>query len=237
MIRLEGVSKSYGTVGRAIVPALHEVYLSIGEGEMVALVGQSGSGTSTLLNILGCLDTPTAGRYFLNGQDLSGLSNRALTKVRATTVGFAFQLAELSPDTNVLRNVELPPIFSVRPRVLRQRALRALERVGMAGHATYKPHDLSPVQYRRAIIARALINNPVVLLQDEPTADLDDSGAAEIMTLLDSLNGAGMTIVFSTHDRSIARHALRIFELPMGESQAHNRRARDDAMFRDPGAH
>jgi putative ABC transport system ATP-binding protein len=213
---LEKVSKTDSTVGGVRVPALHGVELAIETGEMVAVIGTSSSGTSTLMNILGCLDTPTSGRYILEGRDLSGLSKRKLRRIRATTVGFAFHLADLRGDTNLVRNVELPMIFKIRPRVRHQRAMQALELVGLRGHATDMPVELSPAQRRRAIIARALITQPRVLLQDEPTLGLDTASGAEILNLLTALNNTGMTVVFSTHDPHVAARAQRVVHLADG---------------------
>lgn len=216
IIQLEKVSKSHDTVGQVSVPALHELDLSIESGEMVAVIGAPGSGTSTLMNILGCLAMPTSGRYILDGQDLSRLSKRKLNKVRATEVGFAFHLADLRADTDVQRNVELPMVFTLRPRIRHRRALEALALVGLDGHGADMPVELTPVQRRRAIIARAIINRPAVLLQDEPTADLDEADGREILELLDVLHTGGTTVVFSTRDPQIAARAHRVVHLVDG---------------------
>lgn len=207
---------AYRTQGPVTVPALHDVELSIDTGEMVALLGDSSSGTSTLMNILGCLDTPTSGRYILDGRDLSGLSARRLRRVRANGVGFAFHLAALRPDTNLVRNIELPMVFAVRPRERHRRAVSALELVGLDGHESDMPVELTPAQRRRAVIARALVNKPGVLLQDEPTADLDEDSGAEILDLLSTLHAAGRTIVFSTMSPEVAARARRIVRLAEG---------------------
>jgi putative ABC transport system ATP-binding protein len=222
IIRLENVSKTYSAVAGVEVPALREVDLTIETGDMVAITGTSGSGTTTLMNILGCLDVPTSGRYILDGRDLSGLSKRQLTRTRATTVGFAFHLADLRRDTNLVRNVELPLIFNVSPRARHQRAMRALEHVGLDRHATDMPAELSPAQHRRAIIARALITQPKLLLQDEPTADLDTESGLEILELLTTLNNTGTTIVFSTHEPHIAARAHRVVQLADGQVQTNH---------------
>ncbi|MDT7676292.1 MAG: putative transport system ATP-binding protein [Pseudonocardiales bacterium] len=215
MIELEEVSKAYRTGGRVTVPALHEVNLSIADGEMVALMGESGSGTSTLMNILSCLDMPTAGHYRLDGTDVGRLSKRRLTKLRGRTVGFVFQSFDLIPDVTVLRNVELPMIYT-RARVRRARARRALERVGLTGHEKDMPIELFEAQRQKVLIARALINDPSVLLDDEPTGDLDADSSLEIMELFTELNGAGRTVVFATHREETAAYASRIVELSDG---------------------
>lgn len=207
---------AYRTQGPVTVPALHDVELSIDTGEMVALLGDSSSGTSTLMNILGCLDTPTSGRYILDGRDLSGLSARRLRRVRANGVGFAFHLAALRPDTNLVRNIELPMVFAVRPRERHRRAVSALELVGLDGHESDMPVELTPAQRRRAVIARALVNKPGVLLQDEPTADLDEDSGAEILDLLSTLHATGRTIVFSTKSPEVAARARRIVRVAEG---------------------
>lgn len=198
------------------MPALHEVELSIEAGEIVAILGDPGSGTSTLMNILGCLDTPSAGRYLLDGQDVSRLSKRRLNQIRATAVGFAFHLADPRADTNIVRNVELPMTFTLRPRERHLRAMRALALVGLTGHETDMPVELTPVQRRRAIIARAIINKPPLLLQDEPTANLNDADGAEILELLDLLHAGGMTVVYSTKDPKVAARAHRVVHLVDG---------------------
>jgi putative ABC transport system ATP-binding protein len=219
IIKLERVSKNHDNIGRVTVPALHDVELSIETGEMVAVIGDSGSGTSTLLNILGCLDTPTSGRYIPDGRDLSGLSKRQLNDVRATTVGFAFHLAPLRGDTTIVRNVELPMVFALRARERHRRAMHALDLVGLGGHAAEMPVELSPAQRRRAIIARALINRPKVMLQDEPTADPDDESGAEILELLAALHAEGTTVVFSTKASQVAAKARRTVRLVDGRIQ------------------
>lgn len=213
---------AYRTQGRVTVPALHDVDLSIDTGEMVALLGDSSSGTSTLMNILGCLDTPTSGRYLLDGRDVSGLSARRLRRVRATGVGFAFHLAALRPDTDLVHNVELPMVFTVRPRERHRRAVSALELVGLDGHESDMPVELTPAQQRRAVIARALVNKPGLLLQDEPTADLDDEAGAEILDLLSTLHAAGRTIVFSTKSPEVAARARRVVPLSDGRIESHD---------------
>jgi putative ABC transport system ATP-binding protein len=215
VIELDGITKTYHTTERGYVDALRGVDLLVPDGEMVTITGESGSGTSTLMNILGCLDTPSAGHYRLNGVNVGRLPKRRLTKLRGGTIGFVFQSFDLVPTISVRRNVELPLMYS-RPRVRRARAQRALERVGLAGHGDDMPVELFDAQRRKALIARALINEPEVLLVDEPTGALDSASAGEVMAALTALNDAGLTVVVSTHSEEDAGHAHRIVRLAGG---------------------
>ena len=215
MIELEAVSKAYRTGGRVSVPALHEVDLTINDGEMVALIGPSGSGTSTLMNVLSCLDLPSDGRYRLDGTDVGRLSKRRLAKLRGRTIGFVFQSFDLIPDITVARNVELPMIYT-RARLRRARARRALEQVGLAGHEQNMPIELFEAQRQKVLIARALINDPAILLDDEPTGDLDADSGTQILQLYRELNAAGRTVVFATHREETAAHAHRVVRLSEG---------------------
>jgi putative ABC transport system ATP-binding protein len=225
VIELDGVGKVYRTGGRVEVPALHDIDLTIADGEMVAVVGDSGSGTSTLLNVLSCLDLPSRGRYRLDGTDVGRLSERRLRRLRGRTVGFVFQSFDLIPDVTVRRNVELPMIYT-RTRKRRAKARRALERVGLAEHEADMPVELFEAQRRKVLIARALINDPSVLLDDEPTGELDADSAAEVMELFSQLNGAGRTIVYATHSEETAGYAQRIVELRDGRVVADRRTGR-----------
>jgi putative ABC transport system ATP-binding protein len=215
VIQLEGMSKFYRTTDRNTVPALQGIDLSIGEGEMVAIMGPSGSGASTLMNILSCLDLPSDGRYLLDGTDVGRLSKRGLAKVRGRKFGFVFQSFELISDVSVRRNVELPLIYT-RAKVRRQRAQVALDRVGLRGHYDNMPVELFTAQKQKAVIARALINDPEFLLDDDPTRDLDDDSAREIMELFTELNEAGLTIIFSCHEEETASYAKRVVRLRGG---------------------
>jgi putative ABC transport system ATP-binding protein len=214
-MQLEAVTKAYRNRDREMVPALHGVDLTIEDGEMVAIMGPSGSGTSTLLNILSCLDVPSSGRYRLDGTDVGRLSRRRLAKLRGRKIGFVFQSFELIPSATVQRNVELPMIYT-RTRVRRRRALLALEHVGLAGHQNDMPIELFEAQRQRALIARALINDPPILLDDEPTGELDIPSAKEIMELFTELNRAGRTIVYATHREETAAYAHRVVRLRDG---------------------
>jgi len=215
VIELEAVSKAYRTGARVDVPALHEVNLTINDGEMVALIGPSGSGTSTLMNVLSCLDLPSEGRYRLDGTDVGRLSKRRLAKLRGRSIGFVFQSFDLIPDITVQRNVELPMIYT-RARLRRARARRALERVGLGGHEQDMPIELFAAQRQKVLIARALINDPAILLDDEPTGDLDPDSSRQILELFGELNAAGRTVVFATHREETAARAHRVVRLSEG---------------------
>ena len=215
MIELEAVSKAYRSGARVDVPALHEVNLTINDGEMVALIGPSGSGTSTLMNVLSCLDLPSEGCYRLDGTDVGRLSKRRLAKLRGRSIGFVFQSFDLIPDITVQRNVELPMIYT-RARLRRARARQALERVGLGGHEQDMPIELFAAQRQKVLIARALINDPAILLDDEPTGDLDPDSSRQILELFGELNAAGRTVVFATHREETAARAHRVVRLSEG---------------------
>jgi putative ABC transport system ATP-binding protein len=215
VIRLEKVSKVYRTTDRDTIEALQSVDLTVEAGEMVAVTGPSGSGTSTLMNVLSCLDLPTDGRYLLDGADVARLSKRALGKIRGRKIGFVFQSFKLIPNSNVQHNVELPLLYT-RAKVRRQRARVALDRVGLRGHYDDNPVELFAAQQQKAVIARALINDPTILLDDEPTGDLDADSARQIMELFVELNEAGCTVIYSTHDEDTVAYAKRVVRLRAG---------------------
>lgn len=210
MIRLRDLEKIYAL--EAIqVHALRGISLDIQAGEYVAIMGPSGSGKSTLLNILGCLDVPSAGTYELNGQRLSEVDDDGLARIRNQEIGFVFQTFHLLPRANALRNVELPLIYSGLPgEQRRQRAAHALEAVGLADRMNHRPNELSGGQRQRVAVARALVNNPSIILADEPTGALDTRTGEEIMELIDQLRAAGNTIILVTHEEHVARHSHRI---------------------------
>ncbi|MBV8539365.1 MAG: ABC transporter ATP-binding protein [Pseudonocardiales bacterium] len=213
MIQLEDVTKSY-RMGKVEVRALRGVDLAITDGELVAIMGPSGSGTSTLMNIVGCLDVPTSGRYLLDGTDVSRLSDNRLTKIRSRRIGFVFQSFNLVARTTAIRNVELPLVYAgVRARRI---PARLLEQFGLGECQKRLPHELSGSQRQRVAIARALINDPAILLADEPTGNLDTASSAEILKLLGALNDTGRTVVIITHEEEVARFAKRVVRLRDG---------------------
>jgi len=210
-VRLEEIRKTYRT-GEVDVHAVRGVSLEIGQGEFVALMGSSGSGKSTLMNILGCLDRPTAGRYFLDGEDVSSLSRDELADVRNQKLGFVFQNFNLLSRTSALENVELPLLYSNEALTnleLREKAAQVLAAVGLEGRGDHTPSQLSGGQQQRVAIARALINDPEVLLADEPTGNLDSRTSVEVMEIFQKLNEKGITIVMVTHEADIAAYARR----------------------------
>jgi putative ABC transport system ATP-binding protein len=209
LIRLEGAARTYKT-GPVPVEALKPVDLVVPEGAYVAVTGPSGSGKSTLLHILGCLDRPTAGRYLLDGRDVSGLSDRELAAVRNRTIGFVFQRFHLLRDETARRNVELPLLYAGLGRAERRaRAEAALADVGLASRGGHLPGQLSGGEQQRVALARALVKRPRLLLADEPTGNLDTASGARVMDILDAQNAAGTTVVLITHEEELAAHAGR----------------------------
>ncbi len=216
MIELRGIHKRY-TVGNVVLPVLKEINLDIEQGEFVAIMGASGSGKTTLLNIIGCLDTLDKGGYKLNGQSIEAATELELARLRAQHIGFVFQLFNLIPRIDALRNVELPLIYSHMPQMeRRQRAAQALSQVAMEERVTHMPNQLSGGQQQRVAIARALVNEPRLLIADEPTGSLDSHTGKEIMELFKQLHAEGMTIVMVTHETEIAAYAHRIITLKDG---------------------
>ncbi len=217
-IKLENITKTYD-LGEVQVHALRGISLEIYPGEFVAIMGASGSGKSTLMNILGCLDKPTRGNYFLDGQDVSGLSKKELAGVRSHKIGFVFQQFNLLSRTSALENVELPTIYAgVRLQERERRARAALARVGLAERALHFPSQLSGGQQQRVAIARALVNDPAILLADEPTGNLDSRTSVEIMDIFQKLNrDQGLTVAIVTHEADIAQYAKRALEFRDGK--------------------
>lgn len=219
-IRLEGIVKTYD-LGEVQVHALRGISLEIYPGEFVAIMGASGSGKSTLMNIIGCLDKPTRGRYFLDGKDVSALTRHDLAKIRSQKIGFVFQQFNLLSRTSALENVELPTIYAGVPVAERERRGReALERVGLSDRSGHFPSQLSGGQQQRVAIARGLVNNPSLLLADEPTGNLDSRTSVEIMDIFQRLNSEhGLTVVIVTHEPDIAQYAKRAIEFRDGRTK------------------
>jgi len=214
MIRMQGVQKIYDT-GAVRVQALRDVSLHVRRGELVALMGPSGCGKSTLMNIMGCLDAPTAGSYALDGAEVAGLDDDALSAIRNRKIGFVFQSFNLLPRATALENVMLPLIYGDWSEV-REKAERALAAVGLADRSHHRPTQLSGGQQQRVAIARALVTDPLILMADEPTGNLDSASSEEIMALFERFHGEGRTIVLVTHAPEIARYAERIVRLKDG---------------------
>ena len=217
LIRLDEIWKTYRT-GDVVLHALAGVTLSIASGEFVAVMGPSGSGKSTLMNILGCLDRPTAGQYTLSGRPVSGLSRAELASVRNEVIGFVFQSFNLLSRTSALENVELPLVYQgVGGKERTRRAKEALGQVGLAGRLDHTPAQLSGGQQQRVAIARALVGRPKVIFADEPTGNLDSRTSVEVMAIFQELGRAGITIVLVTHEPDIASHAGRVIVVKDGK--------------------
>jgi len=216
VVALRGVSKIYGS-GDAEVAALRRIDFSVNVGEYVAVMGASGSGKSTMMNIIGCLDAPTAGTYELEGHDVSGLPEDALSLVRNRLIGFVFQSFHLIPRMSAAANVELPLVYGGVGREERQeRVAKVLDLVGLTDRAGHRPNELSGGQQQRVAVARALTMNPPLILADEPTGNLDSVASKDAMRLLDDLNAAGRTIVLITHEDEVAAHARRTVRVSDG---------------------
>ena len=208
-----GVSKVYDA-GPVAVRALADIDLEIPVGAYVAIMGPSGSGKSTLMHILGCLDTPTQGAYFLKGQEVSGFDNDQLARVRSRDVGFVFQRFNLLPRLTAAQNVELPLLYAKVSGDRREEIVAdTLAKVGLTDRAHHKPNELSGGEVQRVAVARALANDPAIILADEPSGNLDSKSEDELMALLDDLNDAGRTLIVVTHEDSVARHAKSVISL------------------------
>ncbi len=217
VIETQGLTKDYW-LGAHVVHALRGISVTIEAGELVAIMGPSGSGKSTFMSILGCLDTPSAGRYLLEGDDVSQLDDDALARIRNAKIGFVFQQFNLLPRMSAVANVELPLIYSDHaPGEQRRKAHAKLDAVGLGDRAGHRPAQLSGGQQQRVAIARALVNDPVLFLADEPTGNLDTRTSVDIMAILQQLNRSGITIVLVTHEEDIARYTRRNLHFRDGE--------------------
>ncbi|MGN6185539.1 MAG: ABC transporter ATP-binding protein [Thermoanaerobaculia bacterium] len=209
LIQLERIIKTYDS-GENAVMALRGIDLRIGGGEFVSIIGPSGSGKSTLMHLLGCLDSPSEGRYWLDGEDVASLSGKALARIRNQKLGFVFQTFNLLPRATIWKNVELPLLYAgIDSDERRERALKALDRVGLANRAKHRPNELSGGQRQRVAIARALVNNPSLILADEPTGNLDQKTGNDIIKLFEEFAASGQTIILVTHDPGIAARTER----------------------------
>jgi putative ABC transport system ATP-binding protein len=217
IIRIEGVEKRYVLGGEADVLALRGVDLEVGAGTYLAIMGPSGSGKSTLLNLLGCLDRPSAGRYFLGGEDVSQMPDDTLSEARGRKIGFIFQSYNLIAQLTVLENIQVPLLYQGKDlRVHQQRCVELAELVGLGDRLHHRPNQLSGGQQQRVAVARSLVNDPLMILADEPTGNLDSKTGQEVLDLIDRLNLGGKTIVLVTHDDRVASRAHRIIHMKDG---------------------
>jgi putative ABC transport system ATP-binding protein len=228
VIELRDVRKTY-RLGDISVHALRGVSLTVERGDYLAIMGASGSGKSTMMNILGCLDLPTSGSYRLNGLDVRGVDEDALSDLRNRYIGFVFQSFNLIPRTRALANVELPLTYAgLRGTARRDRALQALDSVGLTDRANHLPSELSGGQQQRVALARALVTNPAIILADEPTGNLDTTSTTEVLSIFERLNQQGRTIILITHEPDVAAQATRVIRLRDGEIISDQRSAPDE---------
>lgn len=224
VIKLRGITRNF-PLGNEVVKVLKGIDLDIEKGEYVALMGPSGSGKSTLMNLLGCLDTPTGGTYELNGELVSNMTDDQLAEIRNKEIGFVFQTFNLLPRTTALENVALPMIYAGKSKKERtERATKVLADVGLADRMDHKPNQLSGGQRQRVAVGRALVNNPTIILADEPTGNLDSKTSVEIMNLFNEIHAAGNTVILVTHEEDVAENAHRIIRLRDGMIESDTRK-------------
>lgn len=222
LIELKNIHKDF-TMGEEKIHALNDVSIKINEGEFTSIVGTSGSGKSTMMNIIGLLDLPTSGQYFLDGVNTTEMDDDALSHYRNQKIGFVFQSFHLLPKASALKNVEMPMQYAsaynkdLSDETIRKMALQTLEKVGLASRVHHLPNELSGGQRQRVAIARALVNNPKILLADEPTGALDSKTSEEILNLFEELNKLGVTVIIVTHDNNVARRCKRILRMSDGK--------------------
>lgn len=224
VIELRNITRDFA-LGHEIIKVLKGINLEIERGEYVAFMGPSGSGKSTLMNLLGCLDTPTSGSYILNGNDVSKMSDDDLAEIRNKEIGFVFQTFNLLPRTTALENVALPMVYAGASKAARtERATQVLKEVGLADRMDHRPNQLSGGQRQRVAVGRALVNNPSIILADEPTGNLDSKTSLEIMHLFDEIHKAGNTVILVTHEEEVAMHAHRVIRLRDGVIESDERK-------------
>ncbi len=233
IIEVKNIARHF-KVGSELIKAIKKIDLSIQQNEFVALMGQSGSGKSTLMNILGCLDTPTDGTYTLNNHKVSELRDNDLAEIRNKEIGFVFQTFNLLPRSTALENVMLPLVYAgISKEEREEKALTALNKVGLADRVNHRPNELSGGQRQRVAVARALVNNPSIILADEPTGNLDSATSIEIMALFQNIHKNGNTVIIVTHEEDIAQYAHRIIRLKDGEvaSDALNQNSKNENLY------
>lgn len=225
MIELRNITKTYKKNGNVEVKVLQGINLGIAKGEFVSIMAPSGMGKSTMMNIIGCLDRPTAGEYFLDGVEVAGMNDDDLSRTRNKKIGFVFQSFNLLPMTTALENVELPLIYSPDDMDITAKAKAALEAVGLGDRINHIPSELSGGQQQRVAIARALVNDPALILADEPTGNLDSASSDEVMTIFKKLHADGRTVILVTHENDVAERADRIIRMKDGQVISDERRA------------